>query len=87
MGHMSFTSWQPNMHTAVVRAKPARFTVRGMNLLVRFVQSLGNAGAVRNAWRSCEERRLTEQRIQSLSERLTATSSVPAWPTTTASGG
>jgi hypothetical protein len=75
------------MHTTAVRAKPARFTVRGMNPLVRFVQSLGNAGAVRNAGRSCEERRLTEERMQSLSERLAATPSVPAWPTTTASGG
>ena len=75
------------MHIAVVRGKPERFTIRGMNPLARLMQSLGNAGAVRNAWRSCEERRLTEQRIQSLSERLAATPSVPAWPTTTASGG
>jgi hypothetical protein len=75
------------MHMAVVRTKPPRFTVPPMNPIARLVQSLGNAGAVRNAWRSCEERRLTEQRIQSLSERLAATRSVPAWPTTTASGG
>ena len=75
------------MHIAVVGTKPPRFTVRRMNPIAGLVRSLGNAGAVRNAWRSCEERRLTEQRIQSLSERLSATSNVPAWPTRTASGG
>jgi hypothetical protein len=75
------------MHTPVVLTKPPRFTVRRMNPIARLVHSLGNAGAVRNAWRSCEERRLTDLRIQSLSERLAATHSVPAWPTRTASGG
>lgn len=75
------------MHTAVVATKPPRCTIRGMNPIAVLVRSLGNAGAVRNAWLSCEERRLTEQRIQLLSERLAATRSVPAWPTTTASGG
>ena len=75
------------MHTAVVPTKPPRFTLRGMNPIARLVRSLGNSGAIRNAWRACEERRLTEQRIDSLSERLAATHSVPAWPTTTASGG
>ena len=58
-----------------------------MNRIAALVRSLGNAGAVRNAWRSVEEHKLTEQRIQSLSERLADTRSVPAWPTTTASGG
>jgi hypothetical protein len=61
--------------------------VRRMTRITDLVRSLGNAGAVRNAWRSCEERRLTEQRIDALGERLAATPSVPAWPTTTASGG
>lgn len=58
-----------------------------MNPITRLVRSLGNSGAVRNAWLSCEERRLTEQRITVLSERLAGTRSVPAWPTSTASGG
>jgi hypothetical protein len=84
---MSFTSPSPNLHMEVDRMKPARFTVRAMNPIARLVRSLGNAGAVRNAWLACEERQLIEQRIASLSERLAATPSVPAWPTTTASGG
>lgn len=75
------------MHTTVVATKPPRFTLAGMNPIADLVRALGNAGAVRNAWRACEERRLTEQRIESLSERLAATPSVPAWPTSTASGG
>lgn len=72
---------------AVVEVKPAIRIVPPMTSITDLVRSLGNAGAVRNAWRSCEERRLTEQRIDALSEGLSATRSVPTWPTTTASGG
>lgn len=71
----------------VVVVKPAIRMVPPMTSITDLVRSLGNAGAVRNAWRSCEERRLTEQRIEALSDRLAGTPSVPAWPMTTASGG
>lgn len=70
----------------VVGEKPSEFTVPPMTSIADWVRSLGNAGAVANAWQSCEDRMLTEQRIQSLSERLSATPSVPAWETKTASG-
>ena len=46
-------------------------TVRRMAALTRFVRSLGNAGAVANAYRACEERRLVEARIDALAARLT----------------
>ena len=38
--------------------------------LVRLVASLGNAGAQANAYRACEERKLTEARIDALALRL-----------------
>lgn len=60
--------------------------VRTMTSIASWLAALGNRGAVRNAWRSCEEQRLLDQRIDALSKRLAATPSVPAWPTT-ASGG
>jgi len=41
-----------------------------MNPLTTWLRSLGNAGAVGNAWRACEERRLDLQRIEALSARL-----------------
>lgn len=84
---MSFTRPSPNLHMQVVEGKPGGFTVRHMTSIADWVRSLGNAGAVASAWRSCEERRLTEQRLESISARLAATPSVPAWETQTASGG
>lgn len=42
-----------------------------MAAFTRFVRSLGNAGAVANAYRACEERRLVEARIDALAARLT----------------
>jgi hypothetical protein len=57
-----------------------------MTSIATWARSFGNAGAVRNARRACEERRLTEQRIQALSKRLASTPSVDTWPKT-ASGG
>jgi hypothetical protein len=36
----------------------------------RRLHSLGNAGAVANAYRACEERKLTEARIDALALRL-----------------
>ena len=39
-------------------------------VLVRLVASLGNAGAQANAYRACEERKLTEARIDALAQRL-----------------
>ena len=38
--------------------------------LVRLVASLGNAGAQANAYRACEERKLTLARIDALAVRL-----------------
>ena len=38
--------------------------------LARLVASLGNAGAQANAYRACEERKLTEARIDALALRL-----------------
>ena len=38
--------------------------------LARLVASLGNAGAQANAWRACEERKLTLARIDALAVRL-----------------
>jgi hypothetical protein len=38
--------------------------------LTRTLRSLGNAGAVANAYRACEERRLDEARIDALAARL-----------------
>ena len=38
--------------------------------LARLVASLGNAGAQANAYRACEERKLTEARIDALAVRL-----------------
>jgi hypothetical protein len=57
-----------------------------MTSIAKWARSFGNAGAVQNARRSCEERRLTEQRIQALSKRLTDASNVPAWPMTGTGG-
>lgn len=37
---------------------------------LRMLRSLGNAGAVANAYRACEERRLTEARVDALAARL-----------------
>ena len=48
-------------------------TVHGMAPFTRFVRSLGNAGAVANAYRACEERKLVEARIDALAARLTPT--------------
>jgi hypothetical protein len=62
------------------------FTVPDMTSIARWVRSFGNAGAVKNAWRSCEERRLTEQRVQALSNRLAGTRNVPEWPKTAIGG-
>jgi hypothetical protein len=44
-----------------------------MESITRFLRSLGNAGAVANAYRACEERKLTEARIDALASRLTPT--------------
>ena len=44
-----------------------------MASLTRLVRSLGNAGAVANAHRACEERKLVEARIDALARRLTPT--------------
>ena len=44
-----------------------------MHPLLRFVRSLGNAGAVANAYRACEERKLVEARIDALAARCTPT--------------
>lgn len=41
-----------------------------MASITRFLRSLGNAGAVANAYRACEERKLTEARIDALAARL-----------------
>jgi hypothetical protein len=41
--------------------------------VIRFISSLGNAGAVANAYRACEERKLVEARIDALASRLTPT--------------
>lgn len=41
--------------------------------LTRLVRSLGNAGAVANAYRACEERKLVEARIDALALRLAPT--------------
>jgi hypothetical protein len=41
-----------------------------MNPLTTWLRSLGNAGAVTNAWRACEDRRLDLQRVEALSTRL-----------------
>ena len=38
--------------------------------LVRLVASLGNAGAQANAYRACEERKLTLARIDAIGHRL-----------------
>ena len=38
--------------------------------LARRISSLGNAGAQANAYRACEERKLTEARIDALAVRL-----------------
>jgi hypothetical protein len=43
-----------------------------MNSLTTWLRSLGNAGAVTNARRACEEPRLDLQRIEALSARLAA---------------
>jgi hypothetical protein len=40
--------------------------------ILRLVRSLGNAGAVANAYRACEERKLTAARIDALAVRLAA---------------
>ncbi len=45
----------------------------GMASFPRLVRSLGNAGAVANAYRACEERKLVEARIDALALRLTPT--------------
>lgn len=37
------------------------------------LRTLGNAGAVANAYRACEERRLTEARVDALAARLAST--------------
>ncbi len=37
---------------------------------LRMLSTLGNAGAVANAYRACEERRLTEARVDALAARL-----------------
>ena len=42
-------------------------------VLTRLVRSLGNAGAVANAHRACEERRLAEARVDALAARLAPT--------------
>jgi hypothetical protein len=44
-----------------------------MASFTRFVRSLGNAGAVANAYRAVEERKLVEARIDALAVRLTPT--------------
>jgi hypothetical protein len=41
--------------------------------ILRLVRSLGNAGAVANAFRACEERKLVEARIDALASRLAPT--------------
>ena len=41
--------------------------------LVQLVRSLGNAGAVANAYRACEERKLVEARVDALAARLAPT--------------
>jgi hypothetical protein len=41
-----------------------------MATLVRLVRSLGNAGAVANAHRACEEHRLAMARVDALAARL-----------------
>ncbi|HUP85959.1 MAG TPA: hypothetical protein VM143_09865 [Acidimicrobiales bacterium] len=38
--------------------------------LARLVSTLGNAGAQANAYRACEDRKLTEARIDALARRL-----------------
>jgi len=48
-------------------------TVLRMASLTRFVRSLGNAGALANAYRAVEERKLVEARIDALAARLTPT--------------
>lgn len=40
---------------------------------LRMLSTLGNAGAVANAYRACEERRLTEARVDALAARLAST--------------
>lgn len=57
----------------VAGASRAIRTLRLMASLTRFVRSLGNAGAVANAQRACEERKLTEARIDALAARLAPT--------------
>ena len=41
-----------------------------MNPLTTWLKSLGNAGALANAWRACEERRIDHQRVDALAARL-----------------
>lgn len=52
---------------------PVTFTVRDMTSLVRLVRSAGNAGAVRDAYRACEERKLVEARLASRLETIAST--------------
>jgi hypothetical protein len=44
-----------------------------MASITRLLRSLGNAGAVANAYRACEERKLVEARIDALASRLAPT--------------
>jgi hypothetical protein len=44
-----------------------------MASILRLVRSLGNAGAVANAYRACEERKLVEARVEALASRLAPT--------------
>jgi hypothetical protein len=44
-----------------------------MTALTTWLRSLGNAGALANAWRACEERRIEQQRVDALAARLDIT--------------
>jgi len=65
-----FTSSSRDRDVSVAPRSCGVRTVHRMVPLPRFVRSLGNAGAVANAYRACEERKLNEARIDALAARL-----------------
>jgi hypothetical protein len=72
-GQKDFIPWSPDRDAAVAGVSHPVRTVVVMASLTRFLRSLGNAGAVANAYRACEERKLVEARVDALASRLTPT--------------
>ena len=75
---MGFILWSRDGDVGVVRPshRPRTFGPMATRAFpsapVRMLLALGNAGAVANAYRACEERRLSEARVDALAARLAA---------------